>query len=668
MTARAIKKRAGPLAARHKAKAVRTKAKAVKTKAKAVRTKAKAATTKSPGPKAAKAKAAARTARAKAIARAKAKVARTKAEARAMVKSAAVAMPPAPAPAPATAPIPAPVVPADMEMPSVREAQARWERETVGPVCAEKPERCERFLSGSYVEVPRLATPLDVEGWDYVDKDGFPGEYPYTRGVHPTMYRGRLWTMRQYAGFANAGETNKRFKYLLEHGQTGLSVAFDLPTQIGYDSDHPMAAGEVGKVGVAIDSLRDMETLLDGIPLDRVSTSMTINSTAAVLLAMYVAVGRKQGVPAAKLTGTIQNDLLKEYVARGTYIFPPGPSMRLITDIFAWCAKEVPRWNTISISGYHIREAGSTASEEVGLTLADGIAYVQAALDAGLKVDDFGPRLAFFFGAHNDLLEEVAKFRAARRLWARIMRDRFGAKDPRSLMLRFHTQTDGVTLTAQQPENNIVRVTMQALAGVLGGTQSLHTNSFDEALSLPTEKAVRIALRTQQIIAHESGVVNTIDPFAGAYFVEAATDRIEREAEAIIAEVDRTGGMVKAIERGWPQRLIHESAYRHLRAAESGGATVVGVNAYTIEEAPPKDILRVDTAVELAQKERLAQLRTSRDAAAVEAALSAVRDAARGNANMMPPILAAVEALATLGEICDVLRKEWGEYKPPSLF
>ncbi len=483
----------------------------------------------------------------------------------------------------------------------LREAQGRWEAERLAPVCEANPERCEPFLTGSFSEAPRLLTPADLEGFHYLDRLGFPGEHPFTRGVQPTMYRGRLWTMRQYAGFATAEESNRRYKYLLEQGQTGLSVAFDLPTQIGYDSDAPMSEGEVGKVGVAIDSLADMCALFDGIPLDRVSTSMTINSTAAVLLAMYVAVGRTQGVDGSALRGTIQNDILKEYMARGTYIFPPGPSMRLITDTFAWCSQHTPRFNTISISGYHIREAGSTAGEEVGLTLADGIAYVQAALDAGLEVDTFAPRLAFFFGAHNDLLEEVAKFRAARRLWARIMRERFGAQRPKSMMLRFHTQTDGVTLTAQQPENNIVRVTMQALAAVLGGTQSLHTNSYDEALSLPTEKAVRIALRTQQIIAHESGAANTIDPLGGSYYVEHMTDRIEGEAEDIIAEVDRMGGMVAAIERGWPQRLIHESAYRFQRSMEAGEATVVGVNAFTMEEERISDLLRVDASVRAGQ-------------------------------------------------------------------
>jgi methylmalonyl-CoA mutase N-terminal domain/subunit len=550
----------------------------------------------------------------------------------------------------------------------IREAKERWEAESLAPVCEANPERCEPFLSGSFEEVPRLLAPDDLEGFDLVERLGFPGEYPYTRGVQPTMYRGRLWTMRQYAGFATAEESNRRYKYLLEQGQTGLSVAFDLPTQIGYDSDAPLSEGEVGKVGVAIDSVDDMCTLFSGIPLDKVSTSMTINSTAAILLAMYVAVGRDQGVESNALRGTIQNDILKEYMARGTYIFPPGPSMRLITDTFAWCSKNTPRFNTISISGYHIREAGSTAGEEVGLTLADGIAYVQAATDAGLEVDVFAPRLAFFFGAHNDLLEEVAKFRAARRLWARIMRERFDARKQKSMMLRFHTQTDGVTLTAQQPEANIVRVTMQALAAVLGGTQSLHTNSYDEALSLPTEKAVRIALRTQQIIAHESGAANTIDPLGGSYYIESMTDSIEAEAEAIIAEVDRMGGMVDAIERGWPQRLIHESAYRFQRSMESGESTVVGVNAFTIEEEPFTDLLRVDRAVEAAQVKKVRALRTSRDEGAVGRAIAGVREAAGSDVNLMPPILEAVEAKASLGEICDVLRDEWGEYRPPSIF
>ncbi len=549
----------------------------------------------------------------------------------------------------------------------LREAQVWWERERLAPLCEANPERCEPFLTGSFEEVPRLLTPAHLGDWDHLERLGLPGEYPYTRGVQPTMYRGRLWTMRQYAGFATAAESNRRYKYLLEQGQTGLSVAFDLPTQIGYDSDHPMAEGEVGKVGVAIDSVEDMATLFGGIPLDKVSTSMTINSTAAILLSMYVAVAKRQGVASTALRGTIQNDILKEYTARGTYIFPPGPSMRLITDTFAWCSEHTPRWNTISISGYHIREAGSTAGQEVGLTLADGIAYVEAAMEAGLEVDVFAPRLAFFFGAHNDLLEEVAKFRAARRLWARIMHDRFGARQPKSQMLRFHTQTDGVTLTAQQPEANIVRVTMQALAAVLGGTQSLHTNSYDEALSLPTEKAVRIALRTQQIIAHESGVTNTIDPLGGSYYIESMTDRIEAESEDIISEVDRIGGMVAAIERGWPQRLIHESAYRFQKSMESGESVVVGVNDHVMEDEPFPDILRVDASVRTSQLECLSDLRAKRDGGAVNRALAAVGDTAGTDDNMLPPILAAVEVGVTLGEICTLLRDEWGEYRPPSI-
>jgi methylmalonyl-CoA mutase N-terminal domain/subunit len=549
----------------------------------------------------------------------------------------------------------------------LREAQVWWERERLAPACEADPERCEPFLTGSFEEVPRLLTPAHTDDLDYMDDLGFPGEYPYTRGVQSTMYRGRLWTMRQYAGFATAAESNRRYKYLLEQGQTGLSVAFDLPTQIGFDSDHPMSEGEVGKVGVAIDSVDDMAVLFDGIPLDRVSTSMTINSTAAIVLSMYVAVARRQGVESTALRGTIQNDILKEYMARGTYIFPPGPSMRLITDTFAWCSTNTPRFNTISISGYHIREAGSTAGQEVGLTLADGVAYVEAAIDAGLEVDDFAPRLAFFFGAHNDLLEEVAKFRAARRLWARIMADRFEAKSPKSMMLRFHTQTDGVTLTAKQPEANIIRVTMQALAAVLGGTQSLHTNSYDEALSLPTEKAVRIALRAQQVIAHESGVANTIDPLGGSYYIESMTDRIEEQAMGIIAEVDRMGGMVSAIERGWPQKMIHESAYRFQRSLERGETVVVGVNAYEQEDEPFPDILRVDTSVRDSQLRCLEALRGKRDGGAVNRALGTIGETAGSDSNLLPPILDAVEAGVTLGEICTVLRDEWGEYRPPSI-
>jgi methylmalonyl-CoA mutase N-terminal domain/subunit len=451
----------------------------------------------------------------------------------------------------------------------VKQGKKNWEEDTLAKALQKFNERKEKFFTGSGAEVERLYTPAEIESFNYSTKLGFPGEYPYTRGVQPTMYRGRFWTMRQYAGFAAAEESNQRYKYLLEQGQTGLSVAFDLPTQIGYDSDNPISQGEVGKVGVAIDSLQDMETLFDGIPLDKVSTSMTINAPASILLAMYIAVADKQGVKADKLRGTIQNDVLKEYFARGTYIFPPAPSMRLITDVFEFCSKEVPNWNTISISGYHIREAGSTAVQEIAFTLADGIAYVEAAVKAGLNVDDFAPRIAFFFDSHNDLLEEVAKFRAARRMWAKIMKERFGAKNKRSLMLRFHTQTAGCTLTAQQPDNNIIRVAIQALAAVMGGTQSLHTNSRDEALALPTEESVRIALRTQQIVAYESGVAETIDPLAGSYYVEAMTDRIEKEAFEYIEKIDKLGGMVKAIERGFPQQEIQNSAYEYQKNIES---------------------------------------------------------------------------------------------------
>ncbi|HFD38388.1 MAG TPA: methylmalonyl-CoA mutase, partial [Anaerolineae bacterium] len=489
----------------------------------------------------------------------------------------------------------------------------------------------------------------------------------FTRGVQPTMYRGRFWTMRQYAGFGTAEETNARYKYLLEQGQTGLSVAFDLPTQIGYDSDDPLAAGEVGKVGVAISSLEDMETLFDGIPLDKVSTSMTINAPAAVLLAMYVAVAKKQGVEPRQLRGTVQNDILKEYIARGTYIFPPGPSMRLITDLFRYCHDEVPRWNTISISGYHIREAGSTAVQEVAFTLANAIAYVQAAIEAGLAVDDFAPRLSFFFNAHNNLLEEVSKFRAARRLWARIMRQRFGAQNPKSWRLRFHTQTAGSMLTAQQPENNVVRVTLQALAAVLGGTQSLHTNSRDEALSLPTEQSVQIALRTQQIIAYESGVADSIDPLAGSYLIERWTDEIERRAVEYIEKIDALGGALQAIERGYMQREIQESAYRWQQAVDRGDKVVVGVNRFQVAETLDLDLLRVDPAVGERQAARLRALRQRRDNEAVSAALSRLEAGARGDDNLLPLILDAVEKYATLGEICGVLRGVFGEYQAPTL-
>lgn len=525
------------------------------------------------------------------------------------------------------------------------------------------PERKKDFVTGSKSPVARLYTPVDTAKIDYLRDVGFPGEYPFTRGVQNTMYRGRFWTMRQYAGFSTAEESNKRYKFLLEQGTTGLSVAFDLPTQIGYDSDHALSQGEVGKVGVAIDSLADMEILFDGIPLDKVSTSMTINAPASVLLAMYIAVAEKQGVSADKLNGTIQNDILKEYVARGTYIFPPEPSMRLITDIFAYCSKEVPNWNTISISGYHIREAGSTAAQEVAFTIADGIAYVEAAVKAGLDVDDFAPRLSFFFNAHNDLFEEVAKFRAARRVWAKLMKERFGAKSPKSWMLRFHTQTGGSTLTAQQPDNNIVRVAIQTLAAVLGGTQSLHTNSKDEALALPTEDSVRIALRTQQIVAYESGAAETVDPLAGSYYVESLTDRIQAEAESYIAKIDSLGGAVKAIEKGYVQQEIQDAAYAYQMDVESGERVVVGMNKFQIKEAPPKGLLRVDPIVGEQQAAKLKALRAKRDQAKVDAALAAVKAAAAGGGNLMPPILAAVKAYATLGEICDVMRGVFGEYQ-----
>ena len=530
------------------------------------------------------------------------------------------------------------------------------------------PERKKQFVTGSNASVNRVYTPLDQGDFDYRTQLGLPGEFPYTRGVQPTMYRGRFWTMRQYAGFGTAEESNARYKYLLDQGQTGLSVAFDLPTQIGYDSDHPLSEGEVGKVGVAIDSLADMEVLFDGIPLDKVSTSMTINAPAAVLLAMYIAVAEKQGVSPEALNGTIQNDILKEYIARGTYIFPPSPSMRLITDIFEFCAKQVPSWNTISISGYHIREAGSTAVQEVAFTLADGIAYVQAAIKAGLGVDDFAPRLSFFFNAHNDLFEEIAKFRAARRVWAHLMRDRFGAKNPKSWMLRFHTQTGGSTLTAQQPDNNIIRGTLQALAAVLGGTQSLHTNSRDEALALPTEEAVRIALRTQQVIAYESGSAETVDPLAGSYYIESLTDRIEKEVLTYIKRIDDLGGAVKAIEQGYVQQEIQDSAYAWQMDVEKGERIIVGLNKFQVRENAPKGLLRVDPEVGERQKRKLAALKETRDAASVEKALVSLRNAARGSDNLMAPILDAVRVYATLGEICGVLREEFGEYRPNVMF
>jgi methylmalonyl-CoA mutase, N-terminal domain len=524
-------------------------------------------------------------------------------------------------------------------------------------------ERRERFETSSGIELPVDFNPSNTKPLDYDVDIGAPGEFPYTRSIRANMYRGKLWTMRQYAGFATAEESNARYKYLLSQGTTGLSVAFDLPTQIGLDSDDPLAADEVGKVGVAIDSLDDMQRLFEGIPLDTVSTSMTINATASTLLCLYLAVAKKQNVPFDKVNGTLQNDILKEYIARGTYIYPPGPSLRLVTDTFAFCAQEVPNWNTISISGYHIREAGSTAVQEVAFTLGDATAYVEAAIKTGLKVDDFAPRISFFFNAHNNLLEEIAKYRAARRLWARIMRERFGARDPRSMMLRFHTQTAGSSLTAQQPEVNIVRTTIQALAAVLGGTQSLHTNAMDEALALPTEDAARLALRTQQVIAYESGVADTVDPLAGSYAIEELTSEIEQRASDYIEKIDAMGGMLRAIESGYVQREIQESAYRYQRAVEKQEAIVVGVNRFQVEEESSIHTLRVDPSIEQAQIERVRAIRERRDAAAAEAALARLEEAARGTENLLPRILDCVEAYATVGEISNRLRRVWGEYR-----
>jgi methylmalonyl-CoA mutase N-terminal domain/subunit len=536
-----------------------------------------------------------------------------------------------------------------------------WLEGTYGKAVKKAPERRAKFETTSGIPVQPLYDAADVKP-GFEERLGLPGEYPFTRGVQPTMYRGRFWTMRQYAGFGTAEESNKRYKYLLKSGQTGLSVAFDLPTQMGRDSDHPRARGEVGKVGVAIDSIQDMSILLDGIPLGEVSTSMTINATGGVLLALYQAVGEKQGVAPADLQGTIQNDILKEYAARGTYIYPPQQSLRFITDIFAYTAKVMPKWNPISISGYHIREAGSTAVQEVAFTLADGIAYVDAAVKAGLDVDAFAGRLSFFFNAHNDLLEEVSKFRAARRLWARIMKERFKAKDPRSMMLRFHTQTAGSMLTAQQPDNNIVRVTIQALAAVLGGTQSLHTNSRDEALGLPTEESARIALRTQQIIANEAGVADVIDPLGGSYVVEAMTDEIEGRAEQYLRKIDEMGGMVEAISKGYVQREIQDAAYAWQKRVESKEQVVVGVNAFKAED-PPVTVMKIDPALEEQQVKRLQAFRAARNGTATKQALEAVRAAAKGTENLMPPILAAVKAQATLGEVSDALRDVFGEYR-----
>ncbi|RKO67247.1 acyl-CoA mutase large subunit family protein [Desulfofundulus salinus] len=544
---------------------------------------------------------------------------------------------------------------------SVKEYRERLEAQV-----KKRPERQAEFVTDSGIEIKTLYTPEDIAELDYERDLGFPGSYPFTRGVQPNMYRGRLWTMRQYAGFGTAEETNARFRYLLEQGQTGLSVAFDLPTQIGYDSDHPLARGEVGKVGVAIDSLEDMETLFEGIPLDKVSTSMTINSPAAILLAMYIAVAEKQGVTPDKLNGTIQNDILKEYIARGTYIFPPGPSMRLITDVFAYCSKNVPNWNTISISGYHIREAGSTAVQEVAFTLADGIAYVQAAIDAGLNVDDFAPRLSFFFNAHLNFFEEIAKFRAARRLWAKIMKERFGAKNPRSWMLRFHTQTAGCSLTAQQPMVNIMRTAFEALSAVLGGTQSLHTNSYDEALALPSDESVLIALRTQQVIGYEIGVADTVDPLGGSYYIESLTNEIEEKAMAYIKKIDELGGAPEAIE--FMQKEIKDSAYRYQMDIESGKKVVIGINKFQMEYEKPKNLLKVDPAVAERQTAKLRALRERRDNQKVKQVLNNLREAASTKENLMPLFIDAVKAYATLGEICDTLREVFGEYRQQIVF
>ena len=547
---------------------------------------------------------------------------------------------------------------------SLDQEKQRWENEVYQPLVNRFPERKETFTTSSGIELPAVSLPPGEK--DYLADLGFPGEYPFTRGVQPSMYRGRLWTMRQYAGYATAEESNERYRYLLKQGQTGLSVAFDLPTQIGYDADDPMAQGEVGKVGVSISSVRDMETLFREIPLDKVSTSMTINAPAAILLAFYIAVAKRQGVPLKKLRGTIQNDILKEYVARGTYIFPPEPSMRLITDVFKFCKDQIPSWNTISVSGYHIREAGSTAAQEVAFTLANAIAYIQAAIDAGLEVDDFASQISFFFNSHNNFLEEIAKFRAARRLYARIMKERFGAQDEKSWRLRFHTQTAGSTLTAQQPENNVVRVTLQALAAVLGGTQSLHTNSMDEALWLPTEKSVQVALRTQQIIAYESGVADSVDPLGGSYLIESLTDQIESIAQDYIDKIDALGGALQAINTGFMQNEILEAAYQTQRAIEKGEEIVVGLNEFQVEETIELEALEVDPQVEETQKAQLAELRASRDSEKVSALLGSLEKAARGEESLMPIFIQCAENEATLGEVCGVLRDVWGEYQPPN--
>ena len=544
----------------------------------------------------------------------------------------------------------------------IDDLRKQWEEKTTAPVIKKHPERKVSFQSSSGIEIPRAALPGEES---FIQDIGFPGEYPFTRGVQPTMYRGRYWTMRQYAGYATAAESNRRYRFLLDQGQTGLSVAFDLPTQIGYDSDDPIAEGEVGKVGVAISSLHDMEALFADIPLDKVSTSMTINSPAAILLAMVIAVAQKQGVEETKLRGTIQNDILKEYIARGTYIFPPKPSMRLITDVFQYCQTHIPNWNTISISGYHIREAGSTAVQELAFTFINAIAYIEAAIQVGLEVDQFAKQLSFFFACHNNFLEEIAKFRAARRIWARLMRDRFGAQEPRSQMMRFHTQTCGSTLTAQQPENNIVRTTLQALSAVLGGTQSLHTNSMDEALSLPTEKAVQTALRTQQIIAYESGIADTVDPMGGSFYIEQMTNEIEKGVNLYIEKVDQMGGALEAIEKGYIQREIQESAYRYQKAIEKEEEIVVGVNAFQVEEEINLDVIKVDSALENERRKNLEQQREKRDQDDVHSRLERLENAASTDENLVPFFIDCVKHDITLGEICGVLRRVWGEYQPP---
>ncbi len=550
---------------------------------------------------------------------------------------------------------------------SLADEEKRWEEQVLEPVLKKFPERKAEFETSSGIPVPRLLTPDAADPEQaYLEQLGFPGEYPFTRGVQPSMYRGRFWTMRQYAGYASAEESNRRYRYLLEQGQTGLSVAFDLPTQIGYDADDPIAIGEVGKVGVSISSLSDMAALFHEIPLGKVSTSMTINAPAAILLAMYIAVAKRQGVEPRQLRGTIQNDILKEYIARGTYIFPPNPSMRLITDVFRYCQAEIPHWNTISISGYHIREAGSTAAQEAAFTLANGIAYVQAAIHAGLNVDSFATQLSFFFNAHNNFFEEIAKFRAARRMWARIMRERFGAQDPRSWMLRFHTQTAGSTLTAQQPENNVVRVALQALAAVIGGTQSLHTNSMDEALWLPSERAVRVALRTQQIIAFKSGAADSIDPLAGSYLLEQLTDEIEQKAAIYVQKIDEMGGALAAIENGFIQSEIQGAAYAYQQGLERGEQVVVGLNSFQVEEKIELERLKVDPTIELNQRSRLSALRLQRESTKVSELFTRLEQTARSSENLMPVLIECVENDITLGEICGILRKLWGEYQPPT--